>query len=124
MKRQSIDLSSPRIRAWKILFNVENVAPLAHELAKLTNARGIGIYGSLARGEDMPESDVDIWVKVDRYPEAVALAKARDFLRHKLGRAVSLLILTPEKLTLLHSSDPSLYFSLIHSFHLWGERVD
>lgn len=124
LKGGRADISSPFVRAQKILCNVESISPLLPKLAKITGAKGIGLYGSLSRGEDMAGSDVDVWLKVDRYPDAVVIAKARDSLRAGLGRAASILVLTPERLLSMRNSDPSLYFALVNSFHLWGERLD
>ncbi|MFH0884748.1 MAG: ArsR family transcriptional regulator [Candidatus Micrarchaeota archaeon] len=124
MKGGMVALSSPGVRARKILINVESIVPLLPKLAKSTGAKGIGLYGSLSRGEDMAQSDADIWIKADRYPDAVVLAKATESMGKELGRSVSILVLTPEKLVQMRKTDPSMFFALAYSFHLWGERLD
>ncbi|MCQ8893987.1 MAG: DUF86 domain-containing protein [Methanolinea sp.] len=62
-------------------------------MRRLFGVRKIGIFGSLARGEDRPESDVDIEVEfetgMDTYQNFVGLAF---FLEETLGRRVDLVM--------------------------------
>jgi predicted nucleotidyltransferase len=50
------------------------------------------LFGSVARGEDVPESDVDIIVDLDpeRHVGICDFAGIREFLREELGRDVDL----------------------------------
>ena len=48
--------------------------------------RSMHLFGSMARGEDNDESDVDIFV--DMPPKAYKLLSLTDFLRYLLGREV------------------------------------
>jgi predicted nucleotidyltransferase len=50
------------------------------------------LFGSVARGDDVPESDVDIIVDLDpeRHIGLFEFAGIRDFLREELGRDVDL----------------------------------
>ncbi len=50
------------------------------------------LFGSVARGEDVPESDVDIILDLDpeRHIGLVEFVGIRDFLREELGRDVDL----------------------------------
>lgn len=52
--------------------------------------RRLGIYGSVARGEAGPDSDVDILVEFERTPDLFTFAALRDRLAEILGRPVDL----------------------------------
>jgi len=49
-----------------------------------------GIFGSVARGEDRADSDVDILVKFSGPPTFAAYLRLDDSLRERLGRDVDL----------------------------------
>lgn len=50
----------------------------------------IGVFGSVARGEASPESDVDVLVKFSGRPTFAAYLKLDESLRRQLGREVDL----------------------------------
>lgn len=50
----------------------------------------IGIFGSVARGEAGPDSDVDVLVQFSGRPTFAAYLKLDDSLRQQLGRNVDL----------------------------------
>ncbi len=124
VKDGKVDLGSPRVRAWKALFNVETLSHLVPELVRHTKARGVGVYGSWAKGTNTESSDVDIWITAASAPDAVAIARARNLLRRATGKEIGLLVLTPDKLKELRKSDQPFYFSLVNSLHLGGEQLD
>jgi len=52
--------------------------------------RRFGVYGSVARGEAGPDSDVDVLVEFDQPPDLYDFAALRDRLAEILGRPVDL----------------------------------
>ena len=62
---------------------------LAPELAMLGVTR-MALFGSVARGEDTPDSDVDIAVSVVDPPDIMVFAYARNFIEMFLGRRADL----------------------------------
>ncbi len=119
-----LNMDSPRVHALKILFNVDGIAPLAREIAKMTKALGVGVYGSWIKGANTEKSDLDLWVKVKERPGTIEIARTRAAIRKKLGVEPSLIFIDARKLEELKKNNPPLYFSLVHSFHLWGEWID
>jgi predicted nucleotidyltransferase len=84
---------------------------------------GLGLYGSWARGTNTIESDVDVWVKTDRYPSQEYLAAFSSQLRKMFGTEVRLLVLTSEKIGQI-KTDEVFHFNLRKdSIVLWGEDI-
>ncbi len=52
--------------------------------------RRLGVFGSVARNEAGPESDVDILVEFENVPDLLEFAALRDRLSEILGRPVDL----------------------------------
>jgi hypothetical protein len=65
---------------------------------ELTRAgvKRLGVYGSVARGEAGPESDVDILVEFEQLPDLYEFAALKERLAEILGRPVDLT--TPQAL--------------------------
>jgi len=96
-------------RAIKLLLNLERIDLSALSLG---SARGLGLYGSWARGTNHQESDLDVWIKADSLPPESVLARLQKDLSLQAGSEVNLLVLTPEKLERLRSEDPPFCNSL------------
>lgn len=71
---------------------------IAEHRAEFSRAgvRRFGVYGSVARGEAGPESDIDILVEFETVPDLLEFAALRDRLAEILGRPVDLV--TPQAL--------------------------
>lgn len=65
------------------------LAAHADELSAL-GARSLGLFGSVARGDERPDSDVDILVELRRPAGYLALARLQLRLEELLGRKVDL----------------------------------
>ena len=64
-----------------------------HEVIRLAGAHGlhsIRVFGSVARGEERPDSDIDLLVTVDPGTSLLSLAKAQRDLESLLGAGVDL----------------------------------
>jgi len=119
-KNKHIVLDTLKVRSLRILFNLKIFADF--NFGKFPFVRGAGIYGSCAKGENTEDSDVDIWVKIDKRNEE-DLAKLTGSLKRLSGR-ISPLYLTKEKLAVLKKEDPPFYDSIVHgSIKLYGEDV-
>ncbi len=109
-------------RAIKLLLNLERI-----DLSTLSlgSARGLGLYGSWARGTNRQESDLDVWIRADRLPPESDLARLQKDLSLQADCEVNLLVLTPEKLERLKREDKPFYNSLVmSSVTLIGESLE
>jgi predicted nucleotidyltransferase len=109
-------------RAIKLLLNLERIDLSA---LNLSYTKGLGLYGSWAKGTNHQESDLDVWIKADSLPPENNLAKMQRDLSLQTSSEVNLLVLTPEKLERLKKEDPPFYNSLImNSVTLKGETLE
>jgi uncharacterized protein len=60
------------------------------ELSARFGARHIGLFGSAARDELGPTSDVDVLVEFERQPTFAQYCEMKDFLESLVGRRVDL----------------------------------
>lgn len=110
-----VDPKSPLIKQFKVLRNVT----LAEELTKKIKpfSEKIILFGSCARGEDTPESDLDIFVvsrEKDKARELVAPAKEK--------RKVQLVIKTPQEFIVLDKKEPVFYEEIQRGIVLWEKE--
>ncbi|MFZ3147824.1 MAG: MarR family transcriptional regulator [Methanothrix sp.] len=109
-------------RAIKLLLNLERIDLAALSLG---SARGLGLYGSWARGTNRQESDLDVWIKADSLPPESVLARLHKDLSQQADCEVNLLVLTPEKLERLKREDKPFYNTLVmDSVTLNGESLE
>lgn len=62
------------------------------ELAERFYVRSLGIFGSVVRGEDRPDSDLDLLVSFDRTPSLLTFLALERTLCDRLGRKVDLVM--------------------------------
>ena len=109
-------------RAIRLLFNLERIDLSTLSLGPV---RGLGLYGSWARGTNHQESDLDVWIRADSLPQESVLARLQKDLSLQTEGEVNLLVLTPEKLESLRREDPPFYNSLfMNSVTLKGESLE
>lgn len=60
------------------------------EICRANNIQMLGVFGSVARGEDTAESDIDLLVKFSESPDFVELIKIEEKFVEILGKKVDL----------------------------------
>ena len=60
-------------------------------LAERYGARNVRVFGSIARGDDRPESDIDLLIDVERGRSLLDVIGLEQELGHLLGRRVEVL---------------------------------
>ena len=84
--------------------------------------KGVGVYGSVAKGENTEDSDIDMWLLVSQSSHE-NLAKLTSELRRELGN-INPIYLTEEKIRLLRKEDASFYYSLAFgSILIYGKNI-
>lgn len=120
--REYSPMDSARSRAIRLLLNLERIDIQALSLGSV---RGIGLYGSWARGTNDLESDLYVWIKADSLPEQSILARLQRDLSQQTESEVNLLMLTPDRLEGLRREDSPFYNSLVmDSVTLKGEGLE
>gem|GEM_PF-529057 len=118
-------INKNKARLFKMIFNTKKLLSMNFEnLAEKYNLIGIGVFGSYARGEDDPSSDVDIWIRPARRITSRELASLRKDLVDLFGKDVDILVVNNSRINRLKESDSPLYCDLIHSLVLYGDLID
>jgi len=117
-------IDNPKTRSLKAFLNVE---ALEKQVDLPDWASGIGLFGSWSTGTNTSESDLDLWVLVEEIsPETeLEVARLERDLSSSLGREVTILLLTMDKLTSLREEDLPFYMSLMRETKtLEGESLE
>ncbi len=61
-----------------------------HQVCRENNVAMLGVFGSVARGEDTPESDVDLLVKFAESPDFIELIRLENKFIELFGKKVDL----------------------------------
>lgn len=116
-----VNQDNPSTKAMKILLNINNLDLSA--LKKYSFVKSSGIYGSVAKGTNTEESDIDIWILVDKANEEF-LARLTSQLK-KTNSKINPLYLTHEKLLKIKKEDSLFYNSLFFgSMNIYGEGIE
>ncbi|MEM5812055.1 MAG: nucleotidyltransferase domain-containing protein [Candidatus Aenigmatarchaeota archaeon] len=126
IRNNRVDLSNPYVKGLKIFFNIKKlIKKSVIKKLKEIRAKGTGVYGSWANGTNHEDSDLDIWIKTNKYPGEIKVARVSNEIRKELGRNVQILVLTPERIERLKTEDPIFYYSLVFgSIVLYGEGIE
>jgi predicted nucleotidyltransferase len=109
------DHANPVVKQYKVM---TNVLRLAHSLERLrARADKIVLFGSAGRGEDYPDSDIDLFV-LTKDP-----ATAADLLNsQKIKRRVQAVIKTPSEFAEFTESNPTFAREIERGIILWEAR--
>lgn len=124
VKENLINVDNPTTRSLKIYFNIEKVKQAVKKL-KNKSIAGVGVYGSWAKGTNIEDSDLDLWIKTTKGISVKELSEIRSVLRESSGaQEISIIVLTKERLQEIKTKDRIFYASLLNSFKIRGEFVD
>ncbi|MBU4501225.1 MAG: nucleotidyltransferase domain-containing protein [Nanoarchaeota archaeon] len=108
-------------QAIKIMLNLENFNTKIFK--KYNFIKSVGLYGSFVKGKNTEESDIDLWILIEKTKEE-NLAKLTNDLKKKYKDAKPL-YLTKEKLKILKKEDTIFYYSLFFgSIIIYGEELE
>ncbi|WP_346297599.1 nucleotidyltransferase domain-containing protein [Geoglobus acetivorans] len=119
-KRKYVVLhEAPEVRAIKIMLNITKLQTslVKHRREWMVS---LGVYGSYSKGTNREDSDIDIWIRVEKHPGEKEIARVEKDLAKEIGKPVHLLILTPEKIARIKENDPIFYCELVNSLCYMG----
>ena len=120
-KNKFFVLDNIKVRSLRILLNLNQFD--TNLFNKYKFVKGVGVYGSLAKGMNDEESDIDLWIKIGQAKQ-MELAKLSNEL-NKRYKNVKPLFLTKEKIDMLKKEDTLFYHSLVFgSIILYGEELE
>jgi predicted nucleotidyltransferase len=117
---------SPLVQALRALLNVKKVEEagvdgiLKRHFQKM---KGWGLFGSWAAGTNSEGSDLDIWMKLEREPQDLEMARAKSEISGKLGVGVDLVAATPQRLEGFRKKSDAFYYSLYNGKLMRGEGL-
>ena len=117
---------TPTIRSLRILHNLQKINERkVIQLLKrsIPDILGIGIYGSWAKGTNIENADLDIWIKIKKSPSDIDIAKTRKEIESAIRVSVDMTIATPESMKHFREKSDSFYFSLYNGIKLWGKEL-
>ncbi len=114
MKFYRMNLTDPRSREFKVLFNVYHLKPLADRLKNQSDE--VILFGSAAEGTDMVDNDVDIFILTQ--DENAVKEILRKFQR-EYNRPLSPIIMNANDYARLRRRDTSLYQNIGRGKVLW-----
>lgn len=111
----SADTSNPAVKQFKTLMNVMELKSIVEKLK--AHATSTVLYGSCARGEDMADSDMDIFI-ISHDPDRV-----REILKSiKLKRRIQAVIKTPVEMADFKQKEALYAGEVERGIILWKER--
>ena len=111
----SIEHTQPIIRQLKVLKNIEVLSPLVSKIRGIS--KKIVLFGSSARGEDVPESDIDLFVLSNSPKEAENAIK-----KYKFTRGLQLIIKTPVAFAEMDKKEPVFFEEISRGITLWESK--
>lgn len=111
----SVDHAQPVIKQLRVLKNIELLNPAVNKIRGLSEK--IILFGSSARGEDTPKSDIDLFVLTDSPEEVEGILKKR-----KLSRGLQLIIRTPVAFTEMEKKEPVFFEEISRGITLWESK--
>ena len=102
---------SSLVKGIKILLNIKNID--LNIFKRFPFVRSVGLYGSCAKGENIEDSDIDLWMKVSNVSEE-KLASLTSRVNKEI-KNIKPLFLTDKKIEKAKKEDPLFYHSLAFS---------
>jgi predicted nucleotidyltransferase len=107
--------SLPFIRQLKVADTVNTLSPLIKRLGKISSK--IILYGSCSRGEDVSDSDIDLFVVTNDPEEA-----GREIRRSSLSKKIKAITRAPLKFIAMEKKEPVFYREIERGVILWEAK--
>ncbi len=117
----SFNPHDPALTQLKILLNIELLRPLVARMKELSSR--IVLYGSCARGEDISQSDVDLYVITEHTEKAARIIRAFRFARGFEHIEIEPVILSPLEMLKSEKNDPEFQSLVREGIVLWDSAA-
>lgn len=111
----SVDYTDPVIKQLKVLRTVVFLKPLLCKVKKLSEK--IILFGSCARGENIPKSDIDLFILTNSQEEVRGFIK-----KHSLNKKFQLVIRTTLKFVEMKNKEPVFFEEVSRGITLWEAK--
>ena len=111
----SVDPNNPIIKQLKVLNTIVLLHSLVTRVKK--NSEKITLFGSCARGENIYNSDIDIFVLTNDRD-----AVEKELRKHNIGKKLQVIIRTPLKFTEMEKKEPVFFEEISRGVTLWEEK--
>jgi predicted nucleotidyltransferase len=106
----------------RILLNL-SMLNLTNIFGKYKFVKAAGFYGSFVKGTNTEESDIDLWILIEKVEEEKVARLTKELKRE--NEKIKPLYLTKEKINVLKKEDPVFYNSLVFgSINIRGEKIE
>lgn len=112
----SLDYKHPLVKQLKVLKTITYLQPLIRKLKTVSSK--IILFGSASRGEDIPESDIDLFIFSNNKKEDIEC----EMNKLKLKRKVQLVVRTELGHTELKNRDPIFYEQVQRGIVVWEKE--
>ena len=111
----SVDHTQPIVKQLKVLKNIELLNPLVKKIKELSER--IILFGSSARGEDTPKSDIDLFVLTNNPKEIEEILK-----KYKPLKRLQLIIRTPVAFAKMEKRESVFFEEVSRGVTLWESK--
>ncbi len=111
----TVNYENPLVKQFKVLLNIIRLKPILNSLRDLSIK--ITLYGSVSRGEDFPDSDIDLFI-VSRDPETIKVKLSKI----KLSRKIQTVIKTPSEIPEFKEKEKIFFEEVSRGITLWEAK--
>lgn len=111
----SVDHTDPIIKQLKVLKTIVFLKPLLGKVKKLSEK--LILFGSCARGENIPKSDIDLFILTNHQEEVSTLVK-----KHRLDKKFQLVIRTSLRFVEMKKKEPVFFEEISRGITLWEAK--
>ena len=111
----SVDHNDPVIKQLKVLGTTALLKPLVVKAKKFSGK--IVLFGSCARGENIPTSDIDLFVLANDHEKIRKLVE-----KHTLNKKLQVIIRSPLKFAEMKNKEPVFFEEISRGITLWEAK--
>ncbi len=111
----SINYSNPIVKQLKVLKNIELINPIIEKIKKIS--KKIILFGSCARGENLSDSDIDLFVLTNDSNQVSNVVS-----KHKISKRFQLILRTPVVFVEMKEKEPVFYEEIQRGITLWESK--